>query len=71
MNLTPEATRALSALGSSAVGTSVLKGAKPPASVLEELRTAQIITPMGNLTRRGSIARERIVSAALDAAFAL
>jgi hypothetical protein len=71
MNLTPEAQSALSRMGTSKVGASILKGGAVKADVLVELKERQVITATGNLTMRGSIARERIVDAALDAAFAL
>ena len=37
--------------------------------VVEELFNADLIGPEGGLTRRGTIVRERLVTAALDAAF--
>lgn len=52
--------------------TSSTQGARVPGGTAAgrlELAKAGLMTPLGHLTRRGSIERERLVTAELDAAF--
>jgi hypothetical protein len=68
-NLSPAAQTALINAGSSRVGVQVGDYRLSGAEVFEELKNAGLIGDNDGLTRQGSIVREKLVAAALDAAF--
>lgn len=65
LELSPAAAAAIVNAAGSAIG-SVVTGS---AEIIKELREAGIIGAKGGLTRKGSIRRERIVNAWMDASF--
>jgi hypothetical protein len=65
--LSKEAAEALFNVGTNRQGATIAHNT--PAVVVAELRTAGLIGFNLGLTRRGTIARERISNALLDAAF--
>lgn len=65
LELSPAAAAAIVNAPCSAQGATVTGDAE----IIKELREAGIIGPKDGLTRTGSIRRERIVSAWLDASF--
>lgn len=67
--LSPEAKTALINAGSSRMGARVLQPSTCTPAAFVELHEAGLIGANDGLTRKGSITRERLVRAALDAAF--
>lgn len=64
-DLTPEARTALINFPSSRQGAPMPLGVSP--GIVWELRNAGLVTDRRNLTRAGGIARDRVLSDALDA----
>lgn len=67
VQLTKAAREALIAVGTRRQGATI--NTVTPGPVADELRNAGLIGPGNGLTRRGTIVRERLLDAALDAAF--
>lgn len=68
VNLSKAAQELLISIGTNRQGAK-LNAPTAPVAVRLELRDAGLIGKDSGLTRKGSIARERLVSAALDEAF--
>jgi hypothetical protein len=66
MNLSVAAAKELAAIGTNRQGAT---NRRIPAEVVEELQAAKLIGPGLGLTRKGTIARQRIMDAVLDVMF--